>query len=151
MLFEQGELERAACPETERRAALPLAAKMRELADTAAREGFLALGRYESDANPLVAAGIRLLLAEDAQPPLGERLRAEALTGGKSGRELLERMMVAEGMAGLKAGLEARLLELETMAYLGYEVFFAARREAAIEAWVESGLARETAQAIVPE
>jgi hypothetical protein len=127
-MFDEGDFDRAACGDEERRAFLPLASSMRELAELASSEGLFALGRYSNGTDADLAAGIRELLSYENSVPLSDRLRAAALAGEPRGAALLRRIVIAEGLSGIDAGIEPGLVEESARACLGAGLFFETKK-----------------------
>jgi hypothetical protein len=150
VVFDESDYLRAACGPDERRELVPLAKRLAELARCASDEGLLALGRYLDDPDADFATAIKELLAEGQQRILPERLRAGALAGAPRGAALLRRIMIAEAAIDLDAGAAPAFLELKALALLGAEVFFPAKREMEVQAFVDAGIDRGTAEAFLP-
>ncbi len=145
MLFSPVEIQSAACSPAERREALRLADSLAEMAETASKEGLFALSRYEKDQPAFLAEGITVLM-DAPEESRDARLRESALAGGRRGRELLERLMIAQGLAGIAAGADAALVRLKLKVYAGQEIFFGERREEAIQQFMSLGFDRGTAE-----
>lgn len=147
MLFSPEEIETARCSRAERERAVRLADMLGELTEIVSKEGLFTLGRYDSVQEGFLSEGIKIVLeTEDGSL---KALREAALSGGNRGRALLERLMIAQGLAGIASGEGAPLVRLKVKAYAGPELFFEERREEAIRGLMSLGFDRATAQTLV--
>jgi flagellar motor component MotA len=122
MLFTAEVFERAACTAADKASLARLAGTMVGLAEKAAQEGLLALGNDAGEGDTILSRGLRMVIDGVEQERLQTDLRKLALAGGLGGKALLARMLVAEGILGINAGLRPELIRLKLLAYLGEEV-----------------------------
>ena len=127
-MFEEKDFDRVSCSGEERRSLLPLASKMRELAECSSSEGLFALGKYMDGTDTDLANAIQELLSDERKIPFSDRLRTLTLDGKPHGAALLRRMMIAEGMSGIDAGIKPGVLEQMVRAYLGADLFFETKK-----------------------
>jgi hypothetical protein len=110
----------------EKEACLPIVDLMLECAETARKEGVLALEQWVTDKDPFLKFVI-LLIVDGTDPELVQDIGETLIdSGGHTGSELLSRMMMMEGCLSVQAGDNPRIIVSKLLAMLG-EQFLAAR------------------------
>lgn len=127
MLFNASEIQAASCSMEERAAAARLVDTMGEMAGKAAKEGLFALDLYQTEQAGFLGEAVGIVI--EGSDGSGKDLREAALAGGKKGRELLERLMIAQGLKGIADGEGPSIIRLKVKAYAGQEVCFGETRE----------------------
>ncbi len=113
---------RLRCREEEKRELAPLIRRLMEFARAARAEGFQSLERALPEAeDPLLAAGLRLVMEGLAGEALEDILATYLLAEDRSGLPLLKACVVVEGLVALAEADEPALMARKLAAYLGAE------------------------------
>lgn len=111
---------RARCSKKEKMKIVPLIETLTGLAVKARMEGLLALDDDMTAAEPgFLKKGLRLMVDGTDPGIVREILTTLMYAGGYSGRELLTRMIITDGVLGIQSGLLPELVRERMYAYLG--------------------------------
>jgi hypothetical protein len=136
--------ERIKCSEDERSQCMALVAKIVSMAKKAKRNGLLSLVQEAEETTYfLLRKGLQLVL-EGVQPPLVKTtLEYYILSGSFTGKHLLERCIIMEGVLAIQKGVNPQIIQellLSLFGEKGHEVFeaeFGEKKKDKLEAFFE--------------
>ena len=103
----------------ERDACLPLISLLTDAANTARREGVLALEEW-AEGRDFFTTYLFLLVVDGIMPDLVRKLGQTLIDAdGHTGKELLSRMIILEGVLMVQSGYNPRIMEVKLLAMLG--------------------------------
>lgn len=104
-------LSRAACTAEEKRALLPLAAQILEIAEKARCDGPLHLeAALRRPTHPLLRKGVRMVCDNTPAAVMYKTLHYGAVCGGDRGAALLANLLVVEGVLAIQDGANPRIV-----------------------------------------
>jgi hypothetical protein len=120
MEYNWGFAQKIQCSQEERQQCVELAADMVDLATKGRRSGLMAL-MQEAEENPsfLLRKGLQLILDGVKPDIVREILEFHIGAGNYSGRELLERCLILEGVLALQNGVHPKIVKELMMSLLG--------------------------------
>jgi len=116
--------QKSKCSNQEKRECLSLVSELIALSKVARRNGLLALVPYaEENASFLLRKGLQLVVDGVNPQVTREVLESYILAGDYSGKELLERCIVLEGVAAIQKGLHPKVAKEFLLSFLGEESY----------------------------
>lgn len=104
--FDAETLAKAACPPDEKRELFPLVDFILEMSAQAHKDGILVIERLLSEMKPpLLRDGMQLAVDGTDPEIIGWKLYYGTLADGATGKALLEKLLVSEGVLGIQQGL----------------------------------------------
>jgi hypothetical protein len=114
--------QKSKCSNQEKRECLSLVSELISLSKVARRNGLLSLVPYaEENASFLLRKGLQLVVDGVNPQVTREVLESYILSGDYSGKELLERCIVLEGVAAIQKGLHPKVAKEFLLSFLGEE------------------------------
>ena len=130
--------------EEDKRQCLALISKILFLANNARNYGLLSLGKEaEESASFLLGKGLQLALDGVKSPTARMILELYIFTGDYTGKDLLERCIILEGVMGILEGMHPKLLKELLLSFLGesghsmYKEEFDAREKEKVESYFQ--------------
>ena len=112
------------CSIEEKRECLNLVSELIDLSKVARRNGLLSLVPYaENNSSFLLRKGLQLVVDGVNPAVTREILESYILSGDYSGKELLERCIVLEGVAAIQKGLHPKVAKEFLLSFLGEESY----------------------------
>jgi len=112
------------CSSEEKRECLNLVSELIALSKVARRNGLLSLVPYtENNSSFLLRKGLQLVVDGVNPQVTREILESYILAGDYSGRELLERCIILEGVAAIQKGLHPKVAKEFLLSFLGEESY----------------------------
>ena len=112
------------CSIEEKRECLNLVSELIDLSKVARRNGLLSLVPYaENNSSFLLRKGLQLVVDGVNPQVTREILESYILSGDYSGKELLERCIVLEGVAAIQKGLHPKVAKEFLLSFLGEESY----------------------------
>ena len=116
--------QKSKCSNQEKRECLSLVSELISLSKVARRNGLLSLVPYaEENASFLLRKGLQLVVDGVNPQVTREVLESYILSGDYSGKELLERCIVLEGVAAIQKGLHPKVAKEFLLSFLGEESY----------------------------
>ena len=116
--------QKSKCSNQEKRECLSLVSELIALSKVARRNGLLSLVPYaEENASFLLRKGLQLVVDGVNPQVTREVLESYILSGDYSGKELLERCIVLEGVAAIQKGLHPKVAKEFLLSFLGEESY----------------------------
>ena len=116
--------QKSKCSNQEKRECLSLVSELIALSKVARRNGLLSLVPYaEENASFLLRKGLQLVVDGVNPQVTREVLESYILAGDYSGKELLERCIVLEGVAAIQKGLHPKVAKEFLLSFLGEESY----------------------------
>ena len=116
--------QKSKCSNQEKRECLSLVSELIALSKVARRNGLLSLVPYaEENASFLLRKGLQLVVDGVNPKVTREVLESYILAGDYSGKELLERCIVLEGVAAIQKGLHPKVAKEFLLSFLGEESY----------------------------
>ena len=116
--------QQSKCSNQEKRECLSLVSELIALSKVARRNGLLSLVPYaEENASFLLRKGLQLVVDGVNPQVTREVLESYILAGDYSGKELLERCIVLEGVAAIQKGLHPKVAKEFLLSFLGEESY----------------------------
>ena len=119
--------QKSKCSDKEKQACLKLVAELIALSKVARRNGLLSLVPYaEKSSSFLLRKGLHLVVDGVNPQVTWEVLESYILSGDYSGRDLLERCIILEGVAAIQKGLHPKIAKEYLLSFLGeasYAIF----------------------------
>ena len=136
--------ERIKCRADEKSQCMALVAKIVSMAKTAKRNGLLSLVQEAEETTYfLLRKGLQLVL-EGVQPPLVKTtLEYYILSGSYTGKDLLERCIIMEGVLAIQKGVNPQIIQELLLSLFGekghetYETEFGEKKKDKLEAFFE--------------
>jgi hypothetical protein len=116
--------QKSQCSRDEKRECLGLVSELIALSKVARRNGLLSLVPYaEKNASFLLRKGLQLVV-DGVNPQVTRNvLESYILSGDYSGRELLERCIILEGVSAIQKGLHPKVAKEFLLSFLGEESY----------------------------
>ena len=116
--------QKSKCSNEEKRECLSLVSELIALSKVARRNGLLSLVPYaEENSSFLLRKGLQLVVDGVNPQVTREVLESYILSGDYSGKELLERCIVLEGVAAIQKGLHPKVAKEFLLSFLGEESY----------------------------
>jgi len=116
--------QKSKCSNQEKRECLNLVSELIALSKVARRNGLLSLVPYaEENASFILRKGLQLVVDGVNPQVTREVLESYILSGDYSGKELLERCIVLEGVAAIQKGLHPKVAKEFLLSFLGEESY----------------------------
>ena len=137
--------QKSQCSQDEKRECLDLVSELISLSKVARRNGLLSLVPYaEKNASFLLRKGLQLVVDGVNPQVTRDVLESYILSGDYSGRDLLERCIVLEGVSAIQKGLHPKVAKEFLLSFLGeesYSVFekeYEDREKDSLEAYLQN-------------
>jgi hypothetical protein len=116
--------QKSKCSDEEKQACLKLVSELIALAKVARRNGLLSLVPYaEKNSSFLLRKGLHLLVDGVNPQVTRDVLESYILSGDYSGKDLLERCIILEGVAAIQKGLHPKVAKEYLLSFLGEESY----------------------------
>jgi hypothetical protein len=116
--------QKSKCSDEEKRECLNLVTELINLSKVARRNGLLSLVPYaEKNTSFLLRKGLQLVVDGVNPQVTREVLESYILSGDHSGKELLERCIILEGVAAIQTGLHPKVIKELLLSFLGEESY----------------------------
>lgn len=122
--------QKSKCSNEAKRECLSLVSELIALSKVARRNGLLSLVPYaEKNSSFLLRKGLQLVVDGVNPQVTREVLESYILSGDYSGKELLERCIILEGVAAIQKGLHPKIAKEFLLSFLGEESYSAFEKE----------------------
>ena len=112
------------CSDEEKRECLSLVSELIDLSKVARRNGLLSLVPYaEKNSSFLLRKGLQLVVDGVSPQITREVIESYILSGNYSGKQLLERCIILEGVAAIQKGLHPKVAKELLLSFLGEESY----------------------------
>ena len=112
------------CSDEEKRECLSLVSELIDLSKVARRNGLLSLVPYaEKNSSFLLRKGLQLVVDGVSPQITREVIESYILSGNYSGKQLLERCIILEGVAAIQQGLHPKVAKEVLLSFLGEESY----------------------------
>jgi hypothetical protein len=112
------------CSDEEKRECLSLVSELIDLSKVARRNGLLSLVPYaEKNSSFLLRKGLQLIVDGVSPQITREVIESYILSGNYSGKQLLERCIILEGVAAIQKGLHPKVAKELLLSFLGEESY----------------------------
>jgi FliG C-terminal domain len=112
------------CSDEEKRECLSLVSELIDLSKVARRNGLLSLVPYaEKNSSFLLRKGLQLIVDGVSPQITREVIESYILSGNYSGKQLLERCIILEGVAAIQKGLHPKVAKEFLLSFLGEESY----------------------------
>ena len=112
------------CSDEEKRECLSLVSELIDLSKVARRNGLLSLVPYaEKNSSFLLRKGLQLVVDGVSPQITREVIESYILSGNYSGKQLLERCIILEGVAAIQQGLHPKVAKELLLSFLGEESY----------------------------
>jgi hypothetical protein len=116
--------QKSKCGDEQKRECLKLVSELIDLSKVARRNGLLSLVPYtEKSTSFLLRKGLQLVVDGVNPQVTREVLESYILSGDYSGKELLERCIILEGVAAIQKGLHPKVAKEFLLSFLGEESY----------------------------
>jgi hypothetical protein len=116
--------QKSKCSDEEKQACLKLVSELIALSKVARRNGLLSLVPYaEKNSSFLLRKGLHLLVDGVNPQVTRDVLESYILSGDYSGKDLLERCIILEGVAAIQKGLHPKVAKEYLLSFLGEESY----------------------------
>lgn len=122
--------QKSKCGDEQKRECLKLVSELIDLSKIARRNGLLSLVPYaEKSTSFLLRKGLQLVVDGVNPQVTREVLESYILAGDYSGKELLERCIILEGVASIQKGLHPKVAKEFLLSFLGEESYAVFEKE----------------------
>jgi hypothetical protein len=116
--------QKSNCSDEEKRECLSLVSELIDLSKVARRNGLLSLVPYaEKNSSFLLRKGLQLIVDGVSPQITREVIESYILSGNYSGKQLLERCIILEGVAAIQKGLHPKVAKELLLSFLGEESY----------------------------